>query len=66
MMIRTPAKDMTERREIKVSLPVALHLRLHALKIHHGILIADVLTAALEEYFANAKRAREAEAVKGA
>ena len=51
MIIRTPTKDMNERREMKVNLPVDLHLRLHAIKIRRGVRIADTVVAALEEYF---------------
>lgn len=52
MLIQAPAKDPTQRREMKVNLPLDLHLRLHAMKVRNGSRIADTIAAALEEYFA--------------
>lgn len=37
--------------DVKVPLPVDLHIRLHVLKIREGRRIADVVCQALDEYF---------------
>lgn len=42
---------MDRRRDIKVHLPYEMHIRLHMMKIRHGIQIGETVEAALEEYF---------------
>ncbi|MHB8586743.1 MAG: hypothetical protein ACYDDF_13030 [Thermoplasmatota archaeon] len=39
------------RKEVKVRIPVYLHVRLHSLKILTGREIGDVVTEALTTYF---------------
>lgn len=43
--------DLSEPREIKVRLPIALHIKLHSLKITKGRAISVVVSEALEQYF---------------
>lgn len=49
-MIREAKPDPHRTREIKVSLPLELHIRLHEGKILHGERISDVVARALESY----------------
>lgn len=50
MIIRSPPRNAAAF-ELKVPLPVSLHLRLHILKVREGKLIGAVVTEALEAYF---------------
>ncbi|MBI2076991.1 MAG: hypothetical protein HYT80_01285 [Euryarchaeota archaeon] len=43
--------NLNEAREIKVKLPVSLHIKLHGLKITKHRSISQVVLEALEEYF---------------
>lgn len=43
--------DFQELRELKVRLPVNLHIRLQSLKITKGVTISQVVLDALESYF---------------
>lgn len=43
--------DLNEQREIKVKLPVSLHIKLHGLKITKHKPISEVVLEALEDYF---------------
>lgn len=43
--------DLDELREIKVKLPVNLHIRLQSLKIIKGVAISRMVLDALESYF---------------
>ena len=54
---KKPAEpDMTEAREIKVKLPVSLHIKLHGIKITRHRSISQVVLEALEEYFKKMER----------
>lgn len=44
--------DLDEQREIKVKLPIELHLKLHALKITRRKGLSQVVLEALEQYLA--------------
>lgn len=44
--------DLHELKEIKLRLPVAMHIRLHSVKIMDNRTISDVVTEAVEAYFA--------------
>jgi hypothetical protein len=48
--------DLTEAREIKVKLPVSLHIKLHGIKITRHRSISQVVLEALEEYFRRMER----------
>lgn len=48
--------DMAEAREIKVKLPVSLHIKLHGIKITRHRSISQVVLEALEEYFRKMER----------
>lgn len=54
MIIREAKKDRHVTREMKVSLPVDLQIRLHESKILAGDRICDVVTRALDAYFLQA------------
>lgn len=43
--------DLSEAREIKVKLPISLHIKLHGIKITKHRSISQVVLEALEEYF---------------
>lgn len=45
------AWNETTRRELKVRLPVRLHIQLHATKLLGGDTISHTVTVALEQYF---------------
>lgn len=51
MLIHEAKKDRRPTREMKVQLPIELHLRLHSAKVFYGERICDVVTRALEAYF---------------
>ena len=48
--------DLSEAREIKVKLPVSLHIKLHGIKITRHRSISQVVLEALEEYFKKLER----------
>ena len=48
--------DLAEAREIKVKLPVSLHIKLHGIKITRHRSISQVVLEALEEYFKKMER----------
>jgi hypothetical protein len=48
--------DLSEAREIKVKLPVSLHIKLHGIKITRHRSISQVVLEALEEYFKKMER----------
>lgn len=48
--------DLNEAREIKVKLPVSLHIKLHGIKITRHRSISQVVLEALEEYFKKMER----------
>lgn len=50
MNIRTPAKDLSEPKILKVSLPTSLHLQLHSHKILGGRTISETVEEALKRY----------------
>lgn len=54
MMIREAKKDARTTREMKVNLPLELHIRLHESKILAGERICDVVARALDAYFLEA------------
>lgn len=43
--------NLSEAREIKVKLPISLHIKLHGIKITKHRSISQVVHEALEEYF---------------
>ncbi len=43
--------NLQEAREIKVKLPVSLHIKLHGIKITRHRSISQVVLEALEDYF---------------
>lgn len=53
---KAPEPDLTEAREIKVKLPVSLHIKLHGIKITRHRSISQVVLEALEEYFKKMER----------
>jgi len=57
-MIEPKKTDKQALREVKVKIPAAHHLRLHALKIRDGQQISATVERALTEYFE--RYAREA------
>lgn len=57
-MIDPHKSDKTELRELKVKVPLAHHIRLHALKIRDGQQISETVQVALREYFARRLDAR--------
>ncbi len=44
-------KELSERKEVKVKIPLGFHLKLHSLKVITGKHISDAVTEALEAYF---------------
>ena len=65
-MIRTPSRDLSEPRTVKVTLPIELHLRLHSLKILSGTSISKAVEDALRLYLdATAAGARGAAGKRG-
>ncbi len=48
------ADDLEERKTLKVKVPQAFQLRLHALKVLTGQTISEMVEEALDEYFAQA------------
>jgi hypothetical protein len=51
-MARAPSDpSLQEAREIKVKLPVSLHIKLHGIKITKHRSISQVVLEALEDYF---------------
>ena len=58
MLINEQKKESRKTREMKVLLPVDLHIRLHESKIIHGERICDVVTRALDAYFKSEIAAR--------
>lgn len=60
MMINEAKANKRTTCEMKVNLPVDLHIRLHELKIMEGQRISDVVAKALADYFRN-ERADAAE-----
>lgn len=59
MMIKEAKKDQRATREMKVNLPVELHIRLHESKILAGERICDVVARALDAYFLQAPPSEE-------
>lgn len=49
-MVHLSTKDET-KKELKVKLPRRLQIQLHSAKITNGLLIYDVVTEALTQYF---------------
>lgn len=54
--VKKEQPDLTEAREIKVKLPVSLHIKLHGIKITRHRSISAVVLEALEEYFKKLER----------
>lgn len=52
MLIREPVPDFAARKEVKIRIPAYIHVRLHSVKILTGREMGDVVTEALERYFA--------------
>lgn len=48
------AEDLEERKTLKVKVPQAFQLRLHALKVLTGQTISEMVEEALDAYFAQA------------
>lgn len=45
------ARDLTQRRSIKVKLPLRHHMRLHSVRLFRGATLSDTVEAALDMYF---------------
>jgi hypothetical protein len=43
----------TRFKEIKVKIPIEQHLRLHTLKLTHGVTISEAVETALQRYLDN-------------
>jgi hypothetical protein len=56
-------RDRNERRCLKVSLPVKLHIKLHALKLYNERTISETVEAALAMYFEKLRESPPAPAV---
>jgi len=52
------AEDTLSLKEIKVRIPVAFHLKLHAFKVLKGKPISDTIVEALDAYFKAAESRR--------
>jgi hypothetical protein len=50
------AEDALSLKEIKVRIPVAFHLKLHAFKVLKGKPISDTIVEALDAYFKAAEQ----------
>lgn len=50
-------KELKQRKEVKVKIPLGFHLKLHSLKVITGKHISDAVTEALEAYFTEDGRA---------
>lgn len=51
-------QNFATRKEVKVRIPAYIHVRLHSVKILTGREMGDVVTEALEKYFANREAAQ--------
>ncbi len=60
--INKPNAD--DMKEVKVKLPVKLLLKLHYMKLTSGKTFASVITAALDDYFAEIEAANEMEGTR--
>lgn len=58
MLIREPIPNFDARKEVKVRIPAYIHVRLHSVKILTGREMGEVVTEALEQYFADREGAR--------
>jgi hypothetical protein len=50
MLINEPKQDLESLREIKVKIPIAMHIRLHSMKVLTGKQISEAVTDALRNY----------------
>lgn len=46
-----PARDLDERRNIKLKIPLRQHIRLHALRLYSGQSASHAVETALDLYF---------------
>ncbi|MHB8585997.1 MAG: hypothetical protein ACYDDF_09240 [Thermoplasmatota archaeon] len=51
MLIREPKPNFEQVKEVKVKIPVGIHIKLHSMKVLTGKQISDAVTEALGEYF---------------
>lgn len=54
--------DLSARRAIKLSLPLRQHLQLHALRVHGGEGLSQMVEAAIDLYLDEVRRGKPAEA----
>lgn len=53
MLIREATTVASASKEVKVRVPVRHHLRLHTMKVLTGAQISDIVSQALDAYFAS-------------
>lgn len=51
MKIDEDRADMEERKEVKVKIPTAYHVKLHSIKVLTGQQLSTTVTEALQTYF---------------
>jgi hypothetical protein len=54
-----PKRDLDDRKNIKLSLPVRQHLQLHAMRLRAGGTISDLVEEALADFFARKRAAQD-------
>ena len=60
MNLEPPAKSLDGVREMKVKIPLRLHVSLHSMKLLSGRQISDIVTEALVAYLAERRPASAA------
>lgn len=55
MLINEPKADFERVKEVKVKIPIGMHIKLHSMKVLTGKQISDAVTEALTHYFQNAQ-----------
>lgn len=55
MLIKDPRPDLDRVKEVKVKIPISMHIKLHSIKVLTGKQISDAVTEALEVYFGQAR-----------
>lgn len=51
MLIHEPRPDLERVKEVKVKIPIGMHIKLHSMKVLTGKQISDAVTEALTVYF---------------
>lgn len=54
MLINEPKADLERVKEVKVKIPIGMHIKLHSMKVLTGKQISDAVTEALTVYFQHA------------